>query len=120
MDQNQQVLAKAFRKTKGKRGAVIKHGISIELYKHDEDGKLIVPNELAPAGVKLITKLAKAKAIKEGGEYSTYLDGQQWYIEDLIDFSTMLVPDQLEAEYNFAFPDVASKDEMLAALEAVA
>lgn len=112
MDRNQQVLASAFRKAKGKRGAIIRHSISPSL--KDDKG------EITPAAEKLIVKLAKAKALKEGVEYSTLLDGQQWYVEDLIDFSTLNVAEQLEAEYQSAFPSVATEDEMLAALESMA
>ena len=57
MDRNQQVLASAFRKARGKRGAVVRHGIS--------------PDMAEKAVDKLVIKIAKAKSVKDVVEYST-------------------------------------------------
>ncbi len=126
MDRNQQVLGKAFRKVKGKRGAIIRlvkladvktlH----ELWKRDSKDVVIMPKELNDLGEELVITMSKAKSLKDGGDYSDYLDGQQWYLEDLIDFSALTVSEQMDYQYDTEFPSVASEDEMLAALAAVA
>lgn len=106
MDRNQQALASAFRKAKGKRGAIVRLKIK--------------PTMKTKAIEALAIKLAKAKAIEDGVKYNTLLDGQQWYVESLVAFSKLTSQEQLNSEYDSAFSNVASEDEMLIALDAVA
>lgn len=104
MDRNQHVLAIAFKKAKGKRGAIARLGIT---------------PEMAPdAKKKLVISLAEAKAKDTSTKVDEHLDGQQWYVESLIEFSGLTAKEQLDAEYDAAFPSVAGEDELLAALEA--
>jgi len=105
MDKNQHVLAIAFRKAKGKKGAIKRLGISPEM---DNDSRRT-----------LVISLAETKAKNEGVPVESLIDGQQWYVQSLTDFSALTPVDQLEAEYTAAFPEVASEDELLAALEAM-
>lgn len=105
MDRNQQALASGFRKAKGKKGAVVRLGIKPEMTVKQVE--------------KLVIKLAKAKAVEEGVKYSTLLDGQQWYVENLLAFSKLDSQEQLNHEYDSAFSNVASEAEMLTALDAV-
>jgi hypothetical protein len=105
MDRNQHVLAIAFRKAKGKKGAIKRLGIDPAM---DNDTRR-----------DLVISLAEAKAKKDGVPVESLIDGQQWYVQSLMDFSALTPTEQLEAEYLDAFPEVASEDELLAALEAM-
>ena len=105
MDRNQHVLAIAFRKAKGKKGAIARLGITPQM---DNDTRR-----------NLVISLAEAKAKKDGVSVESLIDGQQWYVQSLTDFSALTATEQLEAEYLDAFPEVASEDELLAALEAM-
>lgn len=67
----------------------------------------------------LVISLSETKADKDGVPVEKLIDGQQWYIQSLIDFSALTPTEQLEAEYQDAFPEVASENELLAALEAM-
>lgn len=104
MDRNQHVLAIAFRKAKGKKGAIKRLGITPEM---DNDARR-----------DLVISLAEAKSEKDGVPVENLIDGQQWYVQSLIDFSGLTAVEQLDAEYADAFPEVASEDELLSALEA--
>jgi len=105
MDKNQHVLAIAFRKAKGKKGAIARLGITPDM---DNDTRR-----------DLVISLAEAKAKKDNVSVESLIDGQQWYVQSLMDFSAFTPAQQLEAEYADAFPEVASEDELLAALEAM-
>lgn len=103
MDKNQHVLAIAFRKAKGKKGAIKRLGIDPAM---DNDTRR-----------NLVISLAEAKAKKDNVPVESLIDGQQWYVQQLMDFSGLTANEQLEAEYLDAFPEVASENELLAALE---
>ena len=77
----------------------------------------ITPKITEDATDALITTLAKAKAEKDGVEWTTLIKGQRWYVEDLIKFSGLAATDKLAVEYSQAFPDVATEDELLLELE---
>ena len=68
---------------------------------------------------KVILKLAKAKAEKDGDTYIQHLKGQRWYVEDLIAFSGLNTEEQFELEYQNAFPDVAGETELIASITAM-
>lgn len=105
MDRNQHVLAIAFKRARGKKGAIARLGIDPAM---DNDTRR-----------NLVISLAETKAKKDGVSVESLIDGQQWYVQSLIDFSALTPAEQLEAEYQDAFPEVASEDELLAALEAM-
>jgi hypothetical protein len=105
MDRNQHVLAIAFKRAKGKKGAIARLGIDPFM---DNDTRR-----------NLVISLSEAKAKKDNVPVESLIDGQQWYVQSLIDFSALSPLEQLEAEYQDAFPEVASEDELLAALEAM-
>jgi hypothetical protein len=105
MDKNQHVLAIAFRKAKGKKGAIKRLGITPEM---DNDTRR-----------NLVISLAEAKSKKDNVSVESLIDGQKWYVQSLIDFSALTPAEQLESEYADAFPEVASEDELLKILEAM-
>ena len=76
----------------------------------------ITPDMTQEAIDALVEKLAKAKGKEEGKDWKTKVDGQRWYVTDLVKFSGMELNEALEHEYSMAFPDTASEDEMLTAL----
>lgn len=104
MNRNQHVLAIAFKKAKGKRGAIKRLGI--------------VPDMDSDAKKALIYKLAEAKADAEGKTAEPFIEGQEWYVNSLVEFSGKTAQEQLDSEYEDAFPTIAGEDELLAALEA--
>ena len=106
MDKNPQALALAFKKCKGK------------ILKIQELG--ITPEIEAESIEILIETLAIAKALEDDSKAADHVKGQRWYVESLVKFSGLEPAEQLEAEYNDAFADSASEDEMLQALQAMA
>jgi len=106
MDKNPQALALAFKKCKGKILKIKELAITPEM---DED-----------AIEALIEQLAVAKAAEDDSAMSDHVKGQRWYVEGLVKFSALEPEDQLEQEYNDAFADNASEDEMHQALKAMA
>lgn len=64
----------------------------------------------------LISKLCEIKALETGRPFTEFEEGQTWYVEGLITFAGMSAEKRLESEYNKAFSEVASEEEMLAAL----
>lgn len=106
IEKNQQAMALAFKKCKGK------------LLKIKELN--ITPDMDAESVEVLIETLATAKADAEGTTLAEQVKGQRWYVEGLVKFSGMTAEDQLQHEYDDAFADTASEDEMLQALVRIA
>lgn len=66
---------------------------------------------------KLIIDLCKFKAKVDGvDDWSTYVKGQRWYVNSLVEFSGLTGQERLDAEYDSCFADVASEAELLAKL----
>lgn len=106
IDKNPQALALAFKKCKGKILKIKELGVTPET--DDESVEL------------LIESLATAKSIVDGTTLAENVKGQRWYVEGLVKFSGMTPEEQLDAEYQDAFADSASEDEMLEAIRAMA
>lgn len=106
IDKNPQALALGFKKCKGKILKIQELGISPDM---DEDSIEV-----------LIESLATAKALADGNTLAENVKGQRWYVEGLVKFSGMTPEEQLDAEYQDAFADSASEDEMLDAIRAMA
>ncbi len=106
IDKNPQALALAFKKCVGKVSKIKELGITPEI--EDDSVEL------------LIESLATAKSEAEKTSLAENVKGQRWYIEGLVKFSGMTPEEQLEAEYQGAFADTASEDEMLEALRLIA
>lgn len=106
MDKNPQALALAFKKCKGKILKIQELGITPE-----------IENDAIEA---LIEQLATVKAVEDGTTLADHVKGQRWYVESLVEFSALEPAEQLEAEYQDAFADNASEDEMLQTLKAMA
>jgi len=106
MGKNPQALALAFKKCKGKILKIKELEITPEM---DSDSI-----------EALIEKLANTKVIDEGKTLADHVKGQRWYVENLVEFSALKPEEQLEHEYQDAFADNASEDEMLKALKLIA
>ena len=102
MEQNQQVLATAYRKAKHKLVRIAELGITRDM---DED-----------AVDDIVMRLSMAKALQEDRPVSEFTRGQQWYVESLVKFSGMTPLDRLDTEYEDCFADSSSKEDMLAKL----
>jgi hypothetical protein len=103
MGKNQQALALAFKKCRGKLSKIKEYGITPDMKEKDIDA--------------LIERLAEAKA--EGNETITVeeaVTGQRWYVEGLVRFSGLADQEQLDQEYEDSFADTASEAEMLRAI----
>lgn len=79
----------------------------------------ITPATTAEEVNVLIELLAKAKSADSGKDWTTHVKGMRWYVEDLVKVSGMNAIDRLDYEYQRAFPDVASEDEMANSLQAI-
>ena len=106
IDKNPQAMALAYKKCKGKLQKIQELGIHPEI--EEESVEL------------LIEQLSEAKAKEVGGKMADFVKGQRWYVENLITASGMELPALFDAEYQDAFADSASEDEMLASLQAFA
>jgi hypothetical protein len=106
MDKNPQALALAFKKCYGKIAKIKELGITPDM----------------PEGAieDLIEELATSKASEDGTALSDHVKGQRWYVEGLVKFSGMTEKEQLASEYQNAFADNATEDEMLQALRQAA
>lgn len=100
---NQQALASAFRRAKGKSVKIKELGITPDYSEEQVDS--------------LIKKLAEKKAEESGKEAKEHIKGMRWYVEDLVKFSGLDAKDRLDYEYQLAFADVASEEELINALE---
>ena len=95
---NQEVLALAFKKAKAK---------SLKIKE-----LLIEPDMEADSIDALIVSLSKAKASKDGGDWTEYVKGQRWYVQSLVEYSGLSSDDRLESDYEAEFPNVASYAEL--------
>jgi len=100
-----EALASAYRRAVAKSSKIKELGISPDMTDEELDST--------------IELVAKAKADRDGVEWTTLVKGQRWYINDLKDFSELTANERLELEYTNSFPDVASELEMLNQLEAM-
>ncbi len=102
MGRNPEVTAMAFRQAKRKLRKIEQLGITSDMSEDDIDAKIM--------------DLAEAKAIEASAPVSDFVAGQQWYVESLVAFAGMTPIERLNVEYEEAFPEVASEEELLAAL----
>lgn len=104
MDKNEEALALAYKRAKGKSLKIRDLNIESDM---EED-----------AIRALIVYQAKAKAKADGkDDFLPFIKGQEWYIRDLIAFSALTAQERLDVEYDSVFGDVASEEEMLVSLE---
>ena len=104
-ERNPQALAVAYRRAVAKK-------LKIKALEIEAD--------IDEAGIDAIIKyLAEAKAEETGKEWTTFVKGQRWYVEDLVKFAGLTTEEMLEYEYKQAFPDTATENELLNALEAI-
>lgn len=102
MEQNQQVLATAYKKAKYKLSRIAELKITPDMDEDDIDD--------------IVMNLATAKAIQEERPVKEFTRGQQWYVESLVKFSGMTPLERLDTEYEDCFADSSSKEDMLAKL----
>lgn len=101
-----QALASGYRRAVGKLNKIAELGITPDMSAEDQDA--------------LVKLLADKKALAEGKDWKKFVSGQRWYVEELVRFSGMTDEEMLDHEYQMSFPDVASEDEMLQSLGALA
>ncbi len=110
MEQNKHALANAYKVAAAKTNKIKELGITSKMTKKDTN--------------VLVELLARNKADDEGKTsdeaWLEFTKGQRWYVEDLQAFSVLTPKEKLDLEYGRAFGDVASEDEMLESLEALA
>ena len=105
IEKNQQALALAFKKCRGKLAKIKELGITPDMSDDDRDN--------------LIEQLAVKKAEAKGITIEEAVEGQTWYVDGLIDFSALSSQDRLQREYEDSFADTATEAEMLRALDAM-
>ena len=103
MDKNQQGLTLAFKKVTGKSTKIKELGITVELTNEEVD--------------EVIIALAKAKAEREGTDWTSHVKGQRWYVQSLQAFSALTAEERLQTEYEEAFAEIASEQEMLIVIQ---
>ena len=106
MDKKPEALSAAFFDDKSKLQKIKQFGITPDMSQEAID--------------KLVEDLSNAKAISEGGKVADYRNGQDWYIQSLIEFSGMTPEEQLEHCYTRKFAEQATETEMLDALAELA
>ena len=67
----------------------------------------------------IVMNLAEAKAIVDNKNIKECVSGQEYYVNMLVEFAGMTPLEQLNAEYETAFFEVASEEELLAKLESM-
>ena len=104
-----EALAQAYRAAVSKSAKIKELGITPSMTEEEADA--------------LIEKLAKAKADRDGGDWTKYVKGQEFYIADpkrgLIAFAGKTAQERIDYEYADAFPDVADEDTMVSELESL-
>jgi hypothetical protein len=106
MDKNQQALALAYKKCRGKLLKIKELGITPDMSEADIE--------------TMIENLATAKAVEKSTNITEVVAGQRWYVEGLVKFSGYTIEKQLQMEYEDSFAESASEAEMLAALSNLA
>ena len=104
MQKNQQALAIATRRAIGKSKKIKELGITSDMSLSDQDD--------------LVLYLSESKEPVEGKTLDDFIKGQEWYVKDLIKFSALSAQERMDYEYAHAFPEVATEDEGLEAIEA--
>lgn len=102
-EKNPQALAVAYRRAVAKSAKLNELEITAKM----ED-------DAVDAAIKF---LAEKKAESEGKPWTEFVKGQRWYVEDLVKFAGLDAQERLNYEYAQAFPDTATEDELLTALE---
>lgn len=105
MGKNQQVLAVAMRRAVAKTKKIKTLGITPTMT--DEEVSA------------MIETLSAAKAETVGGLPEQYVDGQEWYVNDLKEFSALDGQGRLDKEYDDAMIDSGEETDKAAYLEAL-
>ncbi len=106
MGKNQQALALAFRKCRGKLLKIKELGITPDMKEKDIEA--------------LIEKRAEEKVADDSTiDINEAVTNQRWYVEMLVKFSGMTTEKQFEAEYADSFADTASEPEMITVLDEI-
>ena len=110
MEQNKHALANAYKVAAAKTKKIKELGITSKMTKKETN--------------TLVELLARNKAETEGktddDAWLEYTKGQRWYVEDLQEFSKLSPREKLDREYQVAFGDIASEEEMLEMLDVLA
>ncbi len=108
MDKKPEALSAAFFDAKAKLKKIKQFGITPDMSQEAKD--------------KLVEDLSTAKALADqaaGGDakVADFRNGQDWYVESLVEFSGMTPKQQLDACYEQKFVEQATENELLAMLE---
>ena len=103
-DKNAHALAMAYKRALAKSLKIKELEITPDMSEEDIDA--------------MVKFCAEMKALKEGVEdWKQFLNGQRWYVEDLVAFSKLDAQQRLDLEYRNSFPEVATEAEMLNSLQ---
>ena len=102
MGRNPQVMATAAKKAVSMLARIQQLGITSDMSEDDKDA--------------LVMNLAEAKAIESELPVGDFVKGQEWYVQNLVDFAGMTPLQRLDDQYNDCFYEVASEEEILAML----
>lgn len=108
---NQQAQAVGFRRAAGKLRRIKELGITSDMSEK--------------AIEKLVIQLAEAKAVELAGTpdekpAKDLIKGQEWFVRQLVEAAGKNSQELLDEEITQAFPDVATHDELVSALDAIA
>lgn len=100
---NPAAKAKARRVALAKTKRIAQLGLSTEMSVEDKD--------------QIILNLATAKAMLDGKQISDVIAGQEWYVNDLIEYSCLSPQERFDKEYNEAIVSECNDEEFYALLE---
>ena len=73
----------------------------------------ITPDLTVEEQDELVLRLADAKGVEAGTSRDGFIKGEEWYVKDLMTFSAKTAQERFDYEYNQAFHEVASEDEVV-------
>lgn len=104
MQENQQAVVSAYKKTKAKSQKILDLGIRADMTKE----------EIA----EIVLKLSEAKGMEANKPLDEFIKGQEWYVKDLMKLSALNITERFVYEVNLAVVETSSKDELMEDLEA--
>jgi len=103
MQYKEELLPLAFKQAKAIRSKIAELGITSDMSDEEKDS--------------LVIKLAKEKAEETGKPYTSHLKGMEWYVDSLVEKSTLENKELLEAQYKELLPYNSSFDELAVMLD---
>jgi len=103
MKYKEELLPLSFKQSKAIIAKIVELGITPDMTDEDKD--------------ELVIKLSKDKAETSEKPYTSHLKGMEWYVNNLIEKSSLEGKELLERQYNEMLPYNSSFDELAAMLE---